>query len=107
MRADICRIHIINILNFLDDYENEHDKILTAQLICKFVFGTDILYDKYSDCDRDFLNFFGKKLLQLYTQYPTDFEKYMNEYDDFIEDMESLGGNSSDSSDSDFSIEYV
>lgn len=111
MRAEISRNHIANILNSLDEYETENDKIKTAQFLCKFVFSTDILFDQYGEHDKDFNNFFGEKLMQFYKQYPEQFSKYMAEYETFLEDVESDYDSSYSGSDSSYdgndSIEYV
>lgn len=110
MRAEISRVYITDILNNLDEYETEYDKIKTAQFICKFVFATDILFDQYGNHDKEFNDFFGQKVQELYVKYPEQFKKYMDEYEQFLEDMGSDYGNSTDSYESsgsgDEKIEY-
>lgn len=87
MRADISRTYITNILNNLDKYETDYDRIKTAKFICQFVFATDILCDQYGEYDKQFNDFFGEKVKQLYEKYPEKFKKYMDQYNEFLDDI--------------------
>lgn len=89
MRAEISRFYITTLLNSLNEYENEHDKIVTAKFICDFVFATDILFDQYGDHDKEFNEFFGQKVTELHGKYPEQFQKQMEEYEQFLEDVGS------------------
>jgi len=100
MRAENSRVYITDIFNTLDEYETEYDKIKTAQFLCKFVFGTDLLFDQYGEHDKVFNDFFGEQVKKLYQKYPYHFKKHMDDYEEFLEDNSSNSRDSRDSSDS-------
>ena len=87
MRAELARMYIMNLLDVLDTFENENDKIKTGQLVCDLVFNSDILYDQYGDHDKSFNKRFGEIVNNLYEKYPDKFKTYKDLYEEFEADM--------------------
>src|SRR5690348_4273622 len=87
MRAELARIYIKRLLDSLDTFENEYDKIKTGQLLCDLVLHSDIMYSQYGEYDKEFNDYFGQMVRKLYTLYPDQFEKTMHDYEQFEDDV--------------------
>jgi hypothetical protein len=85
MRAEISRVYIIKLLNSLDEFDTEHDKLKIAEFICDLVFDSDIIYDQHGEHDNKFNEFFLEKVRQFYVFHPMQFEKYMKECEEIQE----------------------
>lgn len=100
MRADICRIYIQSLLNKINEFESQHDTILTLQIICDLVFDSDVLFDQYGNHDPEFNLFFEQKLQQLYKKYPDQLDDQMKKFNEFKRDMDEFSFTASSESDS-------
>ena len=87
MRVNHCRIYIRQLLDALNTFENENDKIRTGRLVCDLVFHTDILYDQYGKYDKEFNSYFEQVVNKLYEKYPNEFQLHMNELEIFKQDV--------------------
>ena len=88
MRAEIARIYIKQLLESLDTFKHENDKIMTGKLLCKLIFESDILFSQHGDYDKEFNEYFGQTVKKLHMLYPIDFNKEMREYEQYEEDID-------------------